>query len=586
MKNPKIQSKGRGSIQVVRHLISRYPGFAVVTITLLMAAGLLEGLSIVMLLPVLSLALNSGGEPSKIEMAAEWAFGLFNATPSVGVLLFVVVIVVTLKALLSLLASTQVAIVYTHITADFRHHLMTALLRARWKHFTDFSTGRLASAIGVESDIAAGCYISASKMFAALARVIVQFSGAIIISWQVSLAAVLVGGFAWIALSRLVRRTRNVGVRRKDALQALSVRVHETLGGMKPLKAMGMQEEVAPLLDKEINNLRTANKQMVVLTEAVRLLPEPLIAASLALGLYFALVVWQGNFEVLLVLAVLFSRSVGGVSIIQQSYQNLVGKEGGYWDIHDITEDALLNEEVNRGSEPPVFQTALSLRGVTFSYDGKKVLEDTDLEIPAGEILAISGPSGTGKTTLVDILIGLRKPDSGDILVDDLPFTAMDIVSWRSMIGYVLQETYLFHDSILMNVTLGDSDLSVADVELALRQAHAWEFVSNLAEGMHTIVGEHGSKLSGGQRQRIAIARALVRKPRLLVLDEGTAALDSETEGAVCRTLRELRGQMTIIVISHQRALLDAADMIIQLQNGKITPIQTETRNSELATTV
>ena len=347
MKNPKIQSKGRGSIQVVRHLISRYPGFAVVTITLLMAAGLLEGLSIVMLLPVLSLALNSGGEPSKIEMAAEWAFGLFNATPSVGVLLFVVVIVVTLKALLSLLASTQVAIVYTHITADFRHHLMTALLRARWKHFTDFSTGRLASAIGVESDIAAGCYISASKMFAALARVIVQFSGAIIISWQVSLAAVLVGGFAWIALSRLVRRTRNVGVRRKDALQALSVRVHETLGGMKPLKAMGMQEEVAPLLDKEINNLRTANKQMVVLTEAVRLLPEPLIAASLALGLYFALVVWQGNFEVLLVLAVLFSRSVGGVSIIQQSYQNLVGKEGGYWDIHDITEDALLNEEVN-----------------------------------------------------------------------------------------------------------------------------------------------------------------------------------------------------------------------------------------------
>ncbi len=586
MTKPKIQSKDRASIQVVRHLISSYPGFAVVTIGILMAAGLLEGISIILLLPVLSLALDSGGEPSKIEQAAAWAFGLFNATPSVGVLLFIVVIVVTLKAILSLLASTQVAYVYTYITADFRHRLMTALLRARWKHFTDFSTGRLASAIGVESDIAAGCYISASKMFAALARVIVQFSGAVIISWQVSLAAVFVGALAWIALSRLVRRTRSVGARRKDALQALSVRVHETLGGMKPLKAMGMQEEVAPLLDQEINNLRSANRQLVVLTEAVRLLPEPLIAASLALGLYFALVIWQGNFEVLLVLAVLFSRSVGGVSIIQQSYQNLTAKEAGYWDIRDITADAELNEEVNQGTKPPVFGRALSLRGVSFSYGNKKVLDDIKLDIPVGKILAISGPSGTGKTTLIDILIGLRKPDSGDILVDDLPFTAMDIMAWRSMIGYVLQETYLFHESILMNVTLGDPGMSAADVESALRQAHAWEFVSKLPEGVDTVVGEHGSKLSGGQRQRIAIARALVRKPRLLVLDEGTTALDGETEDAVCRTLRELRGQMTIIVISHQTALLDAADLIIQLQYGRIKHLKHDPSDAKLTTAI
>jgi ATP-binding cassette, subfamily C, bacterial len=578
------QSNNRGSIQIIRHLIGTYPFYAALTIVILMTAGLLEGISLVMLLPVLSVALDRGGDPSIIDAAATWVFDLFNATPSVGFLLIGVVVVVTLKAVASFFASLQVAFVITRITADFRQNLMKALLNARWKHFTDFSSGRLASAISVETEIAAGCYNSANKMFAAFSRVVVQFFSAVIISWQVSLAALVVGGLAWLLLSNLVRRTRGIGVRRKNALQALSIRVQQTIGGMKPLKAMGMHNKIAPLLDQEISELRSANKDMVILTDAVRLAPEPLIAACLALGLYFAIVVQDENIEVLLVLALLFSRSVGGISIIQQSYQNLVAKEGGYWDVQSITKDARENAEHTPGKEQPVFKSNLFLKGVSFSYNDRKILDKIDLDIRAGEILAITGPSGTGKTTLIDILIGLGRPDSGEMFVDDTAFSKLDIVAWRSMIGYVLQETFLFHDTIMMNVTLGDSELSADDVEIALKQAHAWEFVSKLPDGMDTIVGEQGGKLSGGQRQRIAIARALARKPQLLVLDEGTTALDSETETLVCQTLRELKGQMTIIVISHQKPLVDSADTVIEIREGKISSQRKNNPEAELTT--
>ena len=144
----------------------------------------------------------------------------------------------------------------------------------------------------------------------------------------------------------------------------------------------------------------------------------------------------------------------------------------------------------------------------------------------------------------------------------------MDIKFWRNHIGYVPQETILLHDTILHNITLGDPQLSDQDAERALRAAGAWDFVSNMAEGMETVVGERGGKLSGGQRQRIVIARALVNQPRLLILDEATSALDPDSEAAVRQTMETLKGQLTILAISHNRAMVQAADHIYQMEGG------------------
>ena len=217
---------------------------------------------------------------------------------------------------------------------------------------------------------------------------------------------------------------------------------------------------------------------------------------------------------------------------------------------------------------------AIHLENVTFAYDDHQVLQNVSLNFPKGRIITIVGPSGSGKTTLVDLVTGLLRPQQGEVWIDDVPLAEVNLKSWRRMIGYIPQETILLHDTVLNNVTLGDPDLSAADAQDALRAAGAWEFVNSMPQAMQSMVGERGGKLSGGQRQRIAIARALVHKPKLLILDEATSGLDPESEAAVCDTLQQLRGELTILAISHQSALVKIADKAYRIQDGKI--LQTE----------
>ena len=198
--------------------------------------------------------------------------------------------------------------------------------------------------------------------------------------------------------------------------------------------------------------------------------------------------------------------------------------------------------------------------------------------MPAGGITAIVGPSGAGKTTVIDLVTALLRPQEGEVLIDDLPLQRVDWRAWRRMIGYVPQDTVLLHDTVRNNVTLGDPELTEADAVSALRAAGIWDVVSGMPEGLDTIVGERGGKLSGGQRQRVAIARALAHKPRVLILDEATSALDPETEAAICRTLEGLRGELTIVAISHQSPLVDVADRVYRMGDGTATLVADETR--------
>ena len=196
------------------------------------------------------------------------------------------------------------------------------------------------------------------------------------------------------------------------------------------------------------------------------------------------------------------------------------------------------------------------------------------MTLPAGAFIAVVGSSGAGKTTVADLIIGLLRPQRGDVWIDDLPLGDIDATAWRRMIGYVPQETFLFHDTVMANVTLGEPGISRADVETALRRAEAWEFVAALPDGVDTVVGERGARLSGGQRQRIAIARALVRNPALLILDEATTALDPETEAGIVATVKRLTGRLTVLSISHQPAMQSAADFVYQLDTGTATRLE------------
>ena len=207
----------------------------------------------------------------------------------------------------------------------------------------------------------------------------------------------------------------------------------------------------------------------------------------------------------------------------------------------------------------------------------RQIIRNMQARLDGHLVATLIGPSGAGKTTLVDIVIGLLQPQAGTVLIDGVPLETLDRRAWRRLIGYVPQDTLLLHDSVLANVTLGDPDLSREDAERALSQAGAWEFVTALPQGLDTTVGERGGRLSGGQRQRIAIARALVHEPTLLILDEPTSALDAVAETAVRDTLRTLKGRYTLLAITHRPALLDVSDRVYHMAGGALRPAGTST---------
>jgi ATP-binding cassette subfamily C protein len=203
------------------------------------------------------------------------------------------------------------------------------------------------------------------------------------------------------------------------------------------------------------------------------------------------------------------------------------------------------------------------------------VLKDLALAIPAGQMTSLVGESGTGKSTIADLIIGLTRPQSGRVTVDGAAIGELDLRAWRRAIGYVPQDNLLLHETVLRNVALADDSITREAVSAALARAGALEFVLAMPGGLDADVGEGGARLSGGQRQRILIARALVHEPRLLILDEATSALDATTEQALCAMLESLRGSMTILAITHQQALRALADRIYRVERGGITLLPT-----------
>jgi ATP-binding cassette subfamily C protein len=209
---------------------------------------------------------------------------------------------------------------------------------------------------------------------------------------------------------------------------------------------------------------------------------------------------------------------------------------------------------------------------VSFGYPARTSLAiaDLDVTIDAGSTTAIVGVSGAGKSTLADLLLGLLRPSSGRVLIDDVALDPSRLSAWREQIGYVAQDTFLFHDTVRANMRWACPDATDADILDAFRQAAADRFVAALPQGLDTVLGDRGMRLSGGERQRLALARALLRKPSLLILDEATSALDSDNERLVLQSIQALHGRVAIVLISHRLSTLRGADTVYVLDGGRV----------------
>ena len=257
------------------------------------------------------------------------------------------------------------------------------------------------------------------------------------------------------------------------------------------------------------------------------------------------------------------------LSKLQRNFQHMATCETAYWSIVAAIDQAEHKREVVTGHRTPVLEQQIELENISLSFQQKQVLQQLSMIIPRGYLTCLVGPSGSGKSSIADLILGFAQPDSGNVCIDGVALPDLDLQRWRERIGYVSQDNVLLNDTIFNNVGIGLTGVSQAAVERALVAAGAMDFVSKLDAGLHASVGERGSRLSGGQRQRILIARAIVDQPDLLILDEATSALDQATEQAIAETLARLKREMTILSISHRSTAMASADIVYELDAGQ-----------------
>jgi ATP-binding cassette, subfamily C, bacterial len=549
-----------------------YPGRSVTIVASILIASLAEGLGVAAVLPVLGMAASGGGaSESELGLIVADAFAALGIPTELRSLLVLMVIGFALKGGLMLVAMQQIGFTSAHISTDLRFALVRAVMGARWSYYSSQPVGVLGNAMTVEATRGGAAFTGAYTIVAMIFQVAIYVGVATVVSWQIAMASLAAGIVMMVILGQFINMTRHASLSASAAFQELLRQLTDALNGIKPLKAMAMQERVALLLEAEASFINKAARRLITAKHGMQWLREPIMVIFLAFGLYATLVVWQIRFEVVLVMTLLFYRTAISIARLQTAYQQVVSSHVYYQRIREKIAAAKAEQENTSGRTAPDLREAVRLEHVSLRLGGKPILTDCSMSIPVGRITTLYGPSGAGKTTLTDLVIGLYRPESGRVFIDEVPLDEIGIASWRREIGYVPQELFLFHDTLLTNVTLGETGITVADAETALKAAGAWEFTSLLADGVHTMVGEKGMTFSGGQRQRIAIARALVRKPKLLILDEPTTSLDPENEAAICATLKELSHGITILAISHQRALLDIADNIYRVFDGRVT---------------
>ncbi|HRQ05546.1 MAG TPA: ABC transporter ATP-binding protein [Nitrosomonas halophila] len=545
-----------------------FPKRSAFVLIALLLAGVAEALSLTALLPLLSIAVGESID-SDIGKFIVQIFHQVGIEPTLEFILLFIVSGMLVKGCILLLTNRQVGHTVAHVATALRLNLIEALLASRWQYYLRQPVGALANSVATEAYRAANGFEHSVNVLALSLEVLVYSIVALFISWEATLGSLIIGMILFMLLHRLVRATKRAGAKQTQLLRHLLTYLSDVLGSVKSLKAMARDNVADAILHDQTQQLEKATRKEVTNRAALLALQEPILAALTASGLYIALIVWNLSLPEVMVMVFLLTRTLGLLNKTQRRYQQLAVQESAYWALRHAAEDARKEAERTTGTLAPTLERGLSLRHIAFYYDRKPIFKNLSIEVPVRSFTAVIGSSGVGKSTLLDLLCGLAEPKSGEILIDGVALHNIDLRQWRHMIGYVSQDTVLLHDTILNNIIVGEPTLQTEDVEHALKQAGAWDFISAFPDGIHTIVGERGGLLSGGQRQRIAIARALAHRPKLLLLDEPTSALDPESERVICETLQKLAQEFTIIAVSHQPAVIQAADRVFILSDGR-----------------
>jgi ATP-binding cassette subfamily C protein len=538
----------------------------------LLLSGLAEAVSISTLLPIANALLDTGSASGGASAIIRDAVTGLGITPTFGGLLLVAVGLMLLKSVLAFAALSYSGITSAAVAINLRRRLIKAVFDAKWSYYAGQSGGRFANAISNDANRAGDAYQYSAMTIAGLVQLAAYVGAAFFIDWRTAIVGCLAGLLLASLQNILITVSRRAGYKQTDRVADLTSDMGDMLNNIKALKAMDRYGPLVLSLAQLLKRIRRNLVTMQLAKQGVDQGSDAVIAIAIGLAAYAAHYFLNLGLAQLAVTGLIFFQIVKSLTKLQKFNQIAAQIESAYIRTQELTRDAESHREVHEGTKPPSIGKGCRFEDVSFAHDRHPVLSHASLEIETNKITVLQGPSGAGKTTIIDLLIGLNKPASGSIWIGNDRIEDIDIKAWRRSIGYVPQELLLFHDTIRENILLGASDISEEQLAAAIRQANADGFIGRLEHGLDTDVGAMGGKLSGGQRQRIAIARALATRPQMLILDEVTSALDPVSETEIVNNIAALRGQYTIVAITHRPAWTAIADRLYNISRGQVAP--------------
>jgi ABC-type multidrug transport system fused ATPase/permease subunit len=535
--------------------------------------GLSEGASVVLLLPLLDrIGIITKSSQTIANVFIENGLRLIGADTT-GAILILVVAVATVQMILAVGLNWWSVRLARSYQSRRQLELFRAFMGAKWSFLVDRKAGEMVNAIVTECERLGRAFTLSLSLFGSAVVALIYVALSAVIAWQATLTLVFFVIITALAMNRFYKKSYAFGQSLAPLNAQLQAVLEEQFVGAKFIKAsVGVDRAITPiesLVHKlgDINTFATAMPGMVrAVLEYIALIGLAVILVLTSAGLGVA----SGN--VIVVLA-LFGRLFPRFTTVQAQLYALNANVHAVEALDQLQTVAEAQAERQDSSREPLKidqPNSLVARNLEVRFGERVALDQINLVIPIPGLLAIVGRSGAGKSTLVHALLGLVEPSAGSIQLGPYNLASAPLGAWRRSIGYVPQETILFHASVTDNLMLVNLSASESDLKTAARRAHALEFIEQLPDGFETIIGDQGVKLSGGQRQRLGIARALLMNPRLLVLDEAMSALDTESEAELLRTLDELRKDVGILLVAHRLAAARGADVVCVFEAGRI----------------
>lgn len=550
----------------------RYSGQIGILALSSLLGGLLEAIGVNAVIPLFSLVDKSPTPVSdaisrfieKIFLVAGWDF-------RIRWLLVFMVVLFTAKAAIVLFNRYLSAKIMADYEKKERTELFSLLLSSRWTHLSKQKLGFVNEVVLNDINRSSGNLYHFGSFCVALSSLLVYSALIVNISVPVTLASIAFGGLILFLFHPLLRMYRTVSGTIAKKYKHVSHFVSESLIGMKTVKSASAE---APVRERGVtffDTLKTLRIRAEVLRNLVSVLPQPLAMLFIVVAFSLLYKTQAFNFAAFALVIYAVNRVFSGIQQVQSELQEFNSRFPHLASVLEYKSGFRAKQEPDEGRREFIFTRTLEFRDVSFHYDAAPpVLRAIRFSLRKGEVLGIIGPSGVGKTTIVDLCLRLLKPTSGAITVDGADSCDIRLSSWRREVGYVPQEAFLMNDTIENNIRFFDPSITKETLVEAAKRAHILEFIERQRDKWDTNVGERGNRLSGGERQRVALARALARKPQILILDEATSALDNESESLIQKSIDEMKGGITLIIIAHRLSTIAGADRLIALEKGSI----------------